>query len=154
MLNVQSITCVVLTVISVTAGLGQDWVNLTPTSGPVPTGRTNAMAIYDSPANRIILFGGKSANGTRNDVWAFDLNTNSWTEITPSEGSVPSPRLTPRGAFYAPTRQMLVWSGQGNGLFNDVWTFDLANETWTELQPPDPKPKHCYLFRHRYCRQI
>lgn len=30
---------------------------------------------------------------------------------------------------------MLMWSGQGDFLFNDVWSFDLTAETWVEFTP-------------------
>ncbi|NIV12839.1 MAG: hypothetical protein GWN62_16630, partial [Aliifodinibius sp.] len=44
----------------------------------------HAMA-YDSNADKIVLFGGSDVNGDEiNDTWIYDPQTNTWTEMTPS----------------------------------------------------------------------
>jgi hypothetical protein len=57
----------------------QNWVQLTPATGDAPAPRVNAAAIYDSLNHRLIVFGGKATTGNLNDVWAFDLANNSWS---------------------------------------------------------------------------
>jgi hypothetical protein len=39
-----------------------------------PSARQHHSAIYDSDSDRLILFGGEDATGTRNDVWELNLN--------------------------------------------------------------------------------
>jgi hypothetical protein len=125
-------------------GQAQNWLQLTPASGNAPAPRSNAAAIYDSLNHRMVIFGGKSASGNLNDVWAFDLQNNGWTELTPASGSSPAPRFTANGVYNPAAQQMIIWSGQGSSFFNDVWAFDLIARTWTQFNPPDPKPNTRY----------
>ncbi len=122
----------------------QNWVEIIPDSGEMPLPRTNAVAIYDSAAHRMVVFGGRSASGDLNDIWEFDLTTNSWQALMPTDGPTPTPRRTAGSAYDPANHQMLIWMGQGSGLYNDVWAFDLSQETWTEFSPPDPKPNTRY----------
>ncbi len=125
-------------------GYAQNWLQLTPASSNVPAPRSNAAAIYDSLNHRVVIFGGRSASGHLNDVWAFDLKNNSWSELTPTSGPAPAPRFTANGVYNPAAQQMIIWSGQGATFFNDVWAFDLAAKTWTPFNPPDPKPNARY----------
>ncbi|MGH7454930.1 MAG: Kelch repeat-containing protein, partial [bacterium] len=125
-------------------GRAQNWLQLTPASGNAPAPRSNAAAIYDSLNHRMVIFGGKSASGNLNDVWAFDLRNNSWSELTPTSGSAPAPRFTANGVYNPATQQLIIWSGQGATFFNDVWAFDLCTKSWSQFTPPDPKPNTRY----------
>ncbi|HUF10208.1 MAG TPA: kelch repeat-containing protein [Rhodothermales bacterium] len=122
----------------------QHWREIAPVDGPAPSPRSNATAIYDPVDHRVIVFGGRGSGGALNDVWSFDLETSQWTDLTPLEGLAPAPRLTPAGVYDHDGRQMVMWSGQGNAFFNDIWTFDLAENVWTELTPPAPVPNIRY----------
>lgn len=122
----------------------QSWVNLTPMSGEAPAARTNATAIYDAANHLMIIFGGRGVSGDFNDIWAFDLNTNTWANLTPASGAAPAPRRTPNGIYDPDQQQMIMWSGQGSVLFNDVWAFDLTTSTWIAYAPPNPKPNTRY----------
>lgn len=122
----------------------QTWVNLTPMQGEAPAPRTNATAIYDAANHRMIVFGGRGTSGDFNDVWVFDLTTNTWANLTPATGAAPDPRRTPSGVYDPDQQKMIMWSGQGSGFFNDVWGFDLTTATWTAYAPPDPKPNTRY----------
>ena len=122
----------------------QNWVQIIPTSGNAPAPRSNAAAIYDSLNHRLVIFSGKSAAGSLNDVWALDLKSNSWSDLTPSSGAAPAPRFTANGVYNLAQQQMIIWSGQGASFFNDVWAFDLNAKAWTPFNPPDPKPSIRY----------
>jgi len=91
----------------------------------------------------MVVFGGQTNGGNRlNDIWAFDLTTNSWTDITPDSGSAPVIRITPASVYDSDNHQMLMFSGQSSGstFLNDTWKFDLTTNTWTEFMPPGPIP--------------
>ena len=71
------------------------------TGGPGP--RARGMAIYDPDRDQMVIFGGRY-RGTPtglytvyDEVWALDLETYTWTQIT-TEGPSPSPRSNPAGA--------------------------------------------------------
>jgi hypothetical protein len=121
------------------------WEQIAPSSGLHPPGRTQAGSIYDPIGQRFIVFGGKSSGGNRNDVWAYDLRQNRWTELSSAAGAAPAPRFTPNAVYDPAGYQMIVWSGQsGGGFHNDVWAFDLASHQWSEFTPSEPRPNIRY----------
>src|SRR5574341_396384 len=114
-------------------GHAQNWFQLTLASVNAPAPRSNAASIYDSLNHRLVIFGGKSASGNLNDVWAFDLRNNSWSELTPTSGPAPAPRFTANGVYNSAAQQMIIWSGQGATFFNDVWAFDFNSKSWSQF---------------------
>ena len=135
----------VAALVSASQAASQSWVNLTPASGPAPAARRNASAILDPVENRMVIFGGFT-NTFVNDVWGFDLDTNSWINLTPAAGPpVPAPRLFPASIYDPFGRQMITWSGQASGtFFNDVWSFDLATNAWSQFTPTGGPPNIRY----------
>ena len=125
-------------------GTAQQWVEITPAYGPSPAPRFNATAVYDPVDHRMIIFGGRGGSGALNDIWSLDLEANEWTNLTPLEGPTPAPRFTPAGVYDDAGRRMIMWSGQGASFFNDVWSFDLMDHAWTELNPAGPIPNIRY----------
>ena len=125
------------------AASAQQWVELQPT-GQAPMPRANSAAIYDPVGHRFVLFGGLRSGGDYNDVWALDLNANTWANLTPSSGPAPATRWSHNAVYDPDAHQMLVWSGRHLGdFFNDIWAFDLNEHTWQELSA-DPKPNLRY----------
>lgn len=121
-----------------------EWVNITPGAGIPPAPRAYTTAIYDEARNALVVFGGESASGNRNDVWMLEFSPVRWTNITPAAGPAPAARLTPNNVYDPAGDRMLMWSGLDSGFFNDVWAFDLAGHTWTQYMPPAPLPQPRY----------
>lgn len=127
------------------AQTGWQWRNITPATGAAPEPRRDGEAIYDPVGKRIILFGGNSNEGLKNDTWAFDLATRSWTKLN-TVGTPPSGRFG-FDAVYDPTgHQMVIYSGQGAGFFNDTWTLNLTTLEWKDVSPAadSARPKKRY----------
>src|SRR5262245_14582100 len=132
----------------ITESRAQTWINLTPASGAMPSPRRNASAIFDPVENRMVIFAG-TPSGTAsvlNDVWGFDLDTNTWINLTPPAGPpAPAPRLFPASIYDPVGRQMIMWSGQASGVFfNDVWAFDLVTNSWSQFMPAGGPPNVRY----------
>ncbi|MFN0111834.1 MAG: kelch repeat-containing protein [Blastocatellia bacterium] len=127
------------------AQTGWQWRNITPATGAAPEPRRDGEAIYDPIGKRIILFGGNSNEGVKNDTWAFDLATRSWTKLN-TVGAPPSGRLGFDAVYDSAGHQMVIYSGQGAGFFNDTWTLNLTTLEWRDVSPAadSARPKRRY----------
>ncbi len=68
------------------------WIQVAP-AGASPSERYSAATIYDPVRNRVLVFGGNTASGVSNDLWALDLSaTPAWTQLTPA-GPAPATRF-------------------------------------------------------------
>jgi hypothetical protein len=66
---------------------------------PIPTGRENAVTIFDSRRDRMVVFSGEARyRPAPNDTWANSLPTGTWTRLATS-GESPSNRLTAEGVY-------------------------------------------------------
>lgn len=89
--------------------------------------------------DRFVIWGGNdSTDGAiiapRNDAWAFDLTTETWSRLTTS--GKPEARTYAAGA--ADDGRLYAFGGGGTdalvGTFrNDLWALDVATGAWTEL---------------------
>jgi len=124
---------------------GWQWRNLTSASGQSPEPRRDGEAIHDPVGNRIILFGGNSDSGLKNDTWAFDLASKSWTKLN-TTGTPPSGRFGFDAVYDPIGHQLVIYSGQGAGFFNDTWTLNLATLEWKDVSPAseNARPKRRY----------
>lgn len=83
----------------------------------------------------MVVFGGITTNGNVNDLWNLDLSTYTWSPIPHTSAVAPAPRATHLSMYDAEMNRMIIWSGQGSVLYNDVWAFNFADSTWQELFP-------------------
>ena len=87
---------------------------------PGPGGRARHMMAYDSTEHRVILFGGRYRDGASgnyslfNDLWGFDLETETWSLIPAAPSGfgtallTSSASLTPFAACEAAERERLL----------------------------------------------
>ena len=98
------------------------------TGGPSP--RQDHTWTVDQANQVAYLFGGNTADGASNELWAFDMATGSWTLLNPG-GDLPDPRFGHTSVFVPPFG-LIVWSGQGaSRFFDDVWAYDPLTNAWT-----------------------
>lgn len=87
---------------------GSHWTTLGVLGTP-PSPRHGASAIYDAARGRMIVFGGHTAGGDVNDVWALSLaGTPRWTQLAPT-GMAPSPRSGAPAIYDAANDRMIVF---------------------------------------------
>lgn len=124
---------------------GWQWRNITPASGQMPSARRDGEAIYDPVSKRIILFGGSGDSGLLNDTWAFDPNSKTWTKLA-TQGAAPSGRFGFDAVYDPVGHQLVIYSGQGAGFFNDTWTLNLTTLEWKDVSPASDtaRPKRRY----------
>ncbi len=123
---------VILNIIFFAGGaFAQSWKQLSTTNNP--SARRNASAVYDPFQHRMIVFGGVDATGNKNDIWSLSLSTLAWSLLTPSTGNLPDARFSHNAMIDTGFNRMLIWSGQGSGLYNDVWAFNFLDSAWIQL---------------------
>jgi len=100
-----------------------------------PSRRYGHSAIYDSARDRMVISHGFTDAGRFDDTWAFELAMNNWRNLSPS-GTRPLRRCLHHAVHDEQGGQMLLYGGcaSGNGPcpLDDLWSFDLATNQWTQ----------------------
>lgn len=136
------------------------WENVTPSISP--EGRWFFDMVYDSKADRTILFGGGTKDfneteiGIKNDTWAFDLESMTWSQLDTINS--PSPRGYLNMVYDTKANQTVLMGGSygaGGGdswediLLNDTWRFDYSTKTWTDVSTnnfPGHRMRHTMVY--------
>ena len=123
------------------------WKQLAPDSAG-PSRRYGHSAIYETARDRMVISHGFTDAGRFDDTWAFDFKTNAWTNISPAQNR-PLRRCLHHAAYDAASGQMYLYGGCSSGFGPcpqaDLWSFDLAKNSWTELTPkPSPAGRDHY----------
>src|SRR2546425_128061 len=113
------------------------WTPLNPVGAP--SSRAGAALAYDSESSQTILFGGETSIGPFpwvNETWAYDFNTNTWTNMTPGEAVRPPPSSGNLMAYDSRSDRMILFGGYtGGSLRNETWAYDFNANTWTNKAP-------------------
>ena len=101
------------------------------------------------PSNRVAyLFGGRDGTLVFGDLWAYEFETDTWTQL--AQTAPPEPRFG-HEAVWVDGIGLVIFSGQaGPNFFNDLWAFDPAVGTWTELAATGDVP----VARYGSCASI
>jgi N-acetylneuraminic acid mutarotase len=131
----------------------QIWTELHSGGSSAPDGRIGANLLSDDAQGRLLLWAGHDdgALGNTNQVWAFDLTESTWTELehgdtyaNPAFGfcDFPSDFINPDldaperryfGAAALTDDALIIFGGKTDcGQVNDLWTWDLEDQSWTE----------------------
>ncbi len=112
------------------------WSNVYPITSP--PGRSDHAMAYDPITKQTILFGGmRDIDDTTyllNDTWAYDYETNTWTELYPTVA--PQERYGPRMVYNSVEEKIVLYGGNSFGnLLDDgkLWTFNATTTTWESL---------------------
>lgn len=77
-------------------------------------------------------------------LWHYRIPNKRWEAITPT-GVKPSPRAGCNAEFYRGSMYMFGGLNRFFGLNNELWRFDTASETWTQLTPSGPLPEARFI---------
>ncbi|MDQ2674381.1 MAG: hypothetical protein M3Y40_06970 [Chloroflexota bacterium] len=84
----------------------------------------------DTDSSTAFLFGGRDGPEVFGDLWAYDLASDTWSEV---EAAGPAPRFG-HEAVWVDDVGLVVFAGQAGATFyNDLWTFDPESGAWREL---------------------
>ncbi|MDQ3346224.1 MAG: hypothetical protein M3473_08030, partial [Chloroflexota bacterium] len=91
-----------------------------------PAAREDHTWTVDAEGTVAYLFGGRDGATVFDDIWAFDLRDDSWTQLAPA--APPEARFG-HEAVWVDGIGLVVFSGQaGPSFFNDLWAYDPADE--------------------------
>jgi len=114
------------------------WSRLAP-AGETPPAREDHTWTVDEAGTMAYLFGGRDGGTVHGDLWAYDLAADAWRRLEPA-GSAPAARFGHEAAW-VPGRGLVVFGGQaGSTFFGDLWLFDPAAGTWTQLPADGDAP--------------
>jgi len=118
---------------------GNRWSKLNPSfMGGTLTARGTHAMVYDSSANKTILFGGSDSNGKLNDTWVYDYTQNEWVKHNPSFiGGTLVPRSAHALAYHAAADKTILFGGyDGKTQLSDTWVYDYGLDTWSRAVSP------------------
>ncbi len=124
------------------------WTELIPAGAPPPARYGHSM-IYDPAADRLVVFGGKTATQPLADTWSLNLaGTPAWSPI--AAAGAPPARYR-HSAIHDPVRgRMLVFGGNGDLDRNDTWELPLSGDpVWTEIPAaagPSTREGHSAIY--------
>lgn len=112
---------------------GENWEIRTPQDpegdgAPLP--RKNVVFAYDSARKRVVLFGGWSSEGLKNDLWEW--NGTSWASRSladPEGDGDPTPRNETGMAYIPADDAMLLFGGDDGGADGETWLFYRGDDT-------------------------
>jgi N-acetylneuraminic acid mutarotase len=116
------------------------WTKMNPKVSP--SERWDYSMAYVPSLDRVVLFGGESLYGSKNDTWLYDYNSDSWEMVEVSE----APSAGQGCAVYAASLDRMIMFGGAQDL---TWMFDHETNTWTELKP-DSAPDEGFGHRMAY----
>jgi len=117
------------------------WENMNPSSHP--SIRFWPIMAYNTEADRIILYGGLAAGATiLTDTWAYDYNTNTWTNLSPINHPTES-----SGALIYDTKNnvCLLFGGiYSNDILSSItWIYNYTSNYWCWIDSSNELLKRC-----------
>ena len=136
---------------------GNMWANLTPpepsedseeseeSAEPMemPSSGGEIPMAYDLGTGMVMAYDG--------GIWSYDPAGSTWTELDP-EGDLPPSRLGTCMVYDSSSGKVIIFGGTDMATcFNDMWAYDPAANTWTELKPvgevvPPGRSSACMVY--------
>ena len=112
------------------------WEQRTPVPAPLPL--VDANAAYDSLRDRVVLWGGGSADfDPMNEVWSYDANSDTWLFHEKASAMAPPARVGSEMVYDASADKLVVFGGLDLGTgsyFAETWLLDMETESWTQVE--------------------
>lgn len=114
----------------------------------------HAQALH-AASSTVYVFGGRTGVDNKetalNDLWKFDLQTDTWTQVHGNDDAGPSPEARSFHRMLCLENSLYVFGGCGktSGRLADLHRFDIATSTWQALPASNLRgrggPNFCHL---------
>lgn len=116
------------------------WTKMNPSINP--GARAEFAFAYNSVHDKVILFGGSGdywpggipGRGKNNDTWAYDFNSDTWTNL--NLAVKPDSIGVCRMAYDSESDKIILFDLSTG----KTWAYDYASNLWQSMNPPNPKP--------------
>jgi hypothetical protein len=129
------------------------WERLHRGANNAPEARIGADLLHDESRGKLLLWAGHDDGqlGNTSELWAFDLSSEDWTQLQagdvlnssplgfcdfPADFTTPdldAPERRYAGVAVLADSEILIYGGKTDcGIINDVWSYDLSANLWTE----------------------
>lgn len=96
-----------------------------------PSAREDHTWTVNGDGRTAFLFGGRDGPTVHGDLWAYDLDADAWSQLSPGAG--PAARFG-HETTWVDGIGLVVFAGQaGATFFNDLWAYDPDADAWREL---------------------
>ena len=107
-----------------------------------PAAREDHTWTVDPEAGIAYLFGGRNGATLFSDTWAYELATDTWTQLFPEAS--PAGRFGHEAVWAAGIGLVIVAGQAGSAFFGDLWAFDPDTSAWSELPATGALPTPRY----------
>ncbi|KAK9702608.1 hypothetical protein K7432_011176 [Basidiobolus ranarum] len=104
------------------------WDYIAPGYESPPERASHSAAVYK---DRIYIFGGKDTERFFNDLWCYDPESNTWSQIIADYG--PSKRIGHTACICDDLMYILGGQDEYGKFLNEVYAFNLLEETWLDV---------------------
>jgi len=102
-----------------------------PLDASGPAAREDHTWTVSGDGRTALLYGGRDGTTVFGDLWSYDLDADTWTELSRAPG--PDARFG-HEAVWVDDVGLVIFAGQsGATFFNDLWAYDPAADAWTQL---------------------
>jgi uncharacterized membrane protein YozB (DUF420 family) len=118
------------------------WEKLNPTSAETPGIRYEHGMQYNEATDQVFVFGGRDGNQVYNDLWVLNVEKVIWQRLGANAPVAPPARYNLAMIVDAAGQNIYITAGHSPGgqSYNDIWRFEVASETWTDLTPTAATP--------------
>jgi hypothetical protein len=102
-------------------------VSMIPKTGTPPSIRESSGFAFDQESNKLYVYGGRFGSPLE-DMWEFDLKTESWRQIHHTSSTSPGPRSDPYLVALGQGKILLFGGNTKSGPVSDLWEFDIENQ--------------------------
>ncbi len=85
---------------------------------------------YDAESGHVIVFGAETSVAVFDETWAYDFNTNAWTDMNPAQR--PAVQDYPEMAYDAGSDWVILFGGDEG---SETWAYDFNRNVWTNMNP-------------------